>query len=568
MKFVCDRCQTRYSIADEKVRQKILKIRCKTCDNVITVKDSAEPSGSTRGSAATSRASASMQAVRVSSTSLPVATSRPPGTRPTTPPVPPPRPDVGPVEWHVAIDGTDAGPFNRLDLARRVVSAKPDAEIYVWKDGFDGWKDPKDVPEIAREMQAIRLRAPGAVPPPPLGKRSSSGLPPPSGRSVSLSSLATAAAEAKADRKAALPAPTDPFEGEATQVQSIDSALVAESVPPGRSTGRHGAAAALDRPGAAALGSLSSTGLENLDLAPSSSSPQHAAASMSLPPLSATPLSRASSTAMPVAGESALVRMAGVGLFARNPAMKYVVAAGGFVLLLIVVVIANVGGSSDVKPTTHGRPTTPTPGAPKPAEDPEAEARRKAEAWFGRTDHKGGSETPSKAVVAGNPNQKPSLIKRLMGRGGADKGGNNTAPPPVGAMQPPPVAANDVAESRKVAADLQERAARLYSGNTPPAGGGEVSQDKIRNVITSKINQDALKSCYNRALRHDGANLKGRMDVTVSIGASGRVKHVSLSSGPELQPVHGCVKTAITRWVFPASREDYGTEFPFILQGS
>ena len=37
MKFVCDRCQTRYSIADEKIRERIFRIRCKTCNNVITV---------------------------------------------------------------------------------------------------------------------------------------------------------------------------------------------------------------------------------------------------------------------------------------------------------------------------------------------------------------------------------------------------------------------------------------------------------------------------------------------------------------------------------------------------
>ena len=39
MKFVCDRCQTKYSIADEKVRGKVLKVRCKTCQNVITVRE-------------------------------------------------------------------------------------------------------------------------------------------------------------------------------------------------------------------------------------------------------------------------------------------------------------------------------------------------------------------------------------------------------------------------------------------------------------------------------------------------------------------------------------------------
>ena len=45
MKFVCDRCQTKYSIADDKVRGKVLKVRCKTCQNVITVREAgARPS--------------------------------------------------------------------------------------------------------------------------------------------------------------------------------------------------------------------------------------------------------------------------------------------------------------------------------------------------------------------------------------------------------------------------------------------------------------------------------------------------------------------------------------------
>src|SRR5678815_5687050 len=39
VKFLCDRCKTRYSIGDERVRGKILKIRCKICANVITVRE-------------------------------------------------------------------------------------------------------------------------------------------------------------------------------------------------------------------------------------------------------------------------------------------------------------------------------------------------------------------------------------------------------------------------------------------------------------------------------------------------------------------------------------------------
>ena len=38
MKIVCDNCATKYSIADEKVRGKVFKIRCKKCSHVIVVK--------------------------------------------------------------------------------------------------------------------------------------------------------------------------------------------------------------------------------------------------------------------------------------------------------------------------------------------------------------------------------------------------------------------------------------------------------------------------------------------------------------------------------------------------
>src|SRR5438034_7240537 len=43
VKFLCDRCRTRYSIGDDRVRGKILKIRCKNCANVITVREGMSP---------------------------------------------------------------------------------------------------------------------------------------------------------------------------------------------------------------------------------------------------------------------------------------------------------------------------------------------------------------------------------------------------------------------------------------------------------------------------------------------------------------------------------------------
>src|SRR5450759_1817849 len=132
MKFVCDRCQTRYSIADEKVRQKILRIRCKSCGNVIVVQDAhggasgagvpgAEPHwhdsarpGSTSGPKVAP--SSGPKAVPSSGpkavpSSGPKVAPRPALRAGAAAPPPPPREAKGAdslgghVEWHVGIDG-------------------------------------------------------------------------------------------------------------------------------------------------------------------------------------------------------------------------------------------------------------------------------------------------------------------------------------------------------------------------------------------------------------------------------------------------------------------------------
>src|SRR3982750_2559507 len=38
MKIVCDACQAKYSISDDKVQGKVFKIRCKKCSNIIVVR--------------------------------------------------------------------------------------------------------------------------------------------------------------------------------------------------------------------------------------------------------------------------------------------------------------------------------------------------------------------------------------------------------------------------------------------------------------------------------------------------------------------------------------------------
>ncbi len=105
MKIVCDSCGTKYSIADEKVRGKVFKIRCKKCSHIIVV----------RG-----------------------GESAPEAAAPTS--------DGG---WHVVIDGEQVGPLSDADVRTKVERGELKADTYTWKEGFADWVKLSAVPEFA-----------------------------------------------------------------------------------------------------------------------------------------------------------------------------------------------------------------------------------------------------------------------------------------------------------------------------------------------------------------------------------------------------------------------------------
>lgn len=172
MRFHCDRCKTRYSIADERVRGKILKIRCKNCSAVITVREGMD--GSPAGDAP--RPATPRPAER-SPSPRPAARPRLPSPQPSAPaspsalrgaferamqrPSPSPSAVASPAapaaaidpspsdsfrapehfdeEWYVSIDGDQEGPYG-LEAAKEWVSRHgPDAELYCWQEDFDDW---------------------------------------------------------------------------------------------------------------------------------------------------------------------------------------------------------------------------------------------------------------------------------------------------------------------------------------------------------------------------------------------------------------------------------------------
>jgi predicted Zn finger-like uncharacterized protein len=103
MRIECDKCAAKYSIADEKVRGKTFKIRCKKCSNVIIVRD--KVAGEDGGDAAEEPASSE---------------------------------DAG-GGWHVAIDGDTVGPLPEDEVRRRYEAGQIDKSTSVWREGFEDW---------------------------------------------------------------------------------------------------------------------------------------------------------------------------------------------------------------------------------------------------------------------------------------------------------------------------------------------------------------------------------------------------------------------------------------------
>lgn len=74
---------------------------------------------------------------------------------------PPPMPNV---QYHVSVNGSQAGPFNIQQLAQMAQNGQLTKQTYVWKQGFANWEFAGNVPELS---SLFAPPVPGSMPPPP-----------------------------------------------------------------------------------------------------------------------------------------------------------------------------------------------------------------------------------------------------------------------------------------------------------------------------------------------------------------------------------------------------------------
>jgi predicted Zn finger-like uncharacterized protein len=146
MKFVCDRCKTRYSIGDDRVRGKILKIRCKNCANVITVREGMDADAAGDEDAASGR-------VARPTTMSPPAAQAMPAAKP---------PAALEEEWYVSIEGEQSGPFSLAEAQQWIAGKPADAELHCWSEGFDDWLP---VDKVSHFRGVRKKAAPPPTPP-------------------------------------------------------------------------------------------------------------------------------------------------------------------------------------------------------------------------------------------------------------------------------------------------------------------------------------------------------------------------------------------------------------------
>jgi len=137
----CDKCQKRYAIADEKVRGKSVKIRCKQCQNLISVQGPSAQAVDTSGAPAGPSPWEEESTRAMPSLDMSAA-------------------------WYAMVKGTQIGPLDLVALEQKVKAGELTLRTYLWKQGMADWKRASDVPEVSPVFAGVAV-APGAAPRPP-----------------------------------------------------------------------------------------------------------------------------------------------------------------------------------------------------------------------------------------------------------------------------------------------------------------------------------------------------------------------------------------------------------------
>ncbi len=474
-------------------------------------------------------------------------------------------------QWHVSINDVPVGPVRLEELGHKIDAGAVSEYSLVWREGLEEWRPLATVPELMALLHERRHSGPPS-------RTSFSSMPPfvDSQTSIAGSSERTVVSAPMAGFDAAgVPHDFVPLADSLAPDEEASGGLGEMSQPP----------APIGPPGifesSARLGSFS--GL-----------PAAAGEGVSVP---SVPPAAATASAEPR-------RRLSVGVLA---------------LILAVIVLAGVssflayerfGGSALTGwlGSRDSAPAEPRRRAVKP--EAQAEAATDPEAVEDPADEASAETSVAADGTPGEANEPTVPVTDESAKAAATEGVNavpaarvNATAPPAGTQQAtlvfePPNPANDgpaMAPATKPKPKKRRRArAQPVEGSLSAAeqkiledfGSGAddapakiavkepassqsakppLDGDGVRATVTT--NKPRLQRCYERAIRGQQSPQSVRLDVSVMVAASGRVKEVS-ADGDGPGGLAECIEASVRRWRFPASSEGGPAKFPIVFSAN
>jgi hypothetical protein len=466
-------------------------------------------------------------------------------------------------EWHVSINDVPVGPIRLEEMAHKIDASAVSEYTLVWREGFDEWRPLATIPELMALLYERRHSGPPS-------RTSFSSMPP---------FVDSRTSVAEPEMPAAVPSRPSPASNARSESQDVlvEFAPLADSLQPEVDLpDRLGEMSQPPAPLGPAgvfrsspqLGSFSGLSPEPEEFVSVPSVPPQAAAATAEPP------SRLS-----------------LGVWAMIVAIAVFSGVAAFLAFdrFGDALLKDLLGRTEQAAVT---PVAPAQAIPQPAPEPvvgaepsmdeelvaeDAEASLEAEGTeLALQDEAIDGESVQAEPVEGEPTEAAEAAPAIEPPDPRDDGPKmaparrrkpRRAPRPKPAVAP---AQKDSlsAEDQKVLADFGSSAdaapAKIdveKAGSTqakkPPLDG-----DGVRATVTT--NKPRLQRCYERAIRGQQSPPSVRLDVTVTVASSGRVKAVD-AAGDGPGGLAECVEASVRRWRFPQSSEGGPAKFPIVF---
>ncbi len=164
MRFTCKKCQTPYTISDDKIRGKVIKVRCKRCNHLIVIRSNSlqtgprpsatEDPGVLHDSSLDLEFEHAFRGIYESGNVKPTPSEKPV--------------QGGQDEWFYGLDGSEDGPLDLEEIKAKIRDGSISEEHFVWREGMTDWVPLEDVPELS---VVLHSRAQHRPPVPAPGKK-------------------------------------------------------------------------------------------------------------------------------------------------------------------------------------------------------------------------------------------------------------------------------------------------------------------------------------------------------------------------------------------------------------